>query len=81
MNNRIKTGLGISALAATLAAGIFIGQAAADQPHMQNALSYLKSARTELVAALPNKGGHRARAINLVNQAISETEAGIDYAR
>ena len=28
----------------------------------------------------PNKGGHRERAINFVNAAISETEAGIAYA-
>ena len=34
----------------------------------------------ELIQARPNKGGHRERAINFVNAAISETEAGINYA-
>ena len=31
------------------------------------------------VQATPNKGSHRERAINLVNQAINETEAGMAY--
>jgi hypothetical protein len=30
--------------------------------------------------ARPNKGGHRERALNFINAAISETEAGINYA-
>jgi hypothetical protein len=47
---------------------------------MQNALNALFSARSSLQMAAPNKGGHRDRAINLVNQAIAEVEAGIAYA-
>lgn len=80
MQTRLKTGLGVLALAATLAAGVFIGEALASQPHMQAALDYLRSARSELMAAERNKGGHRAEALRLTNAAISETEAGIDYA-
>ena len=68
------------ALAGTLAGGILIGQATADQPHMQNALDALTRAKTELITAIPDKGGHRLRAINLVNQAIMETRASIQYA-
>jgi hypothetical protein len=60
-----------------MGAGFFIGQAQADQPHMQNALSDLKAAKSELQVAMRNKGGHRANAIGLVNQAIGEVEAGI----
>ena len=41
----------------------------------------LRTARAELIAATPNKGGHRACAITLVNQAIDETIAGIRYAQ
>ena len=54
--------------------------AQADQPHMQNALADLKLARGELVAAVPDKGGHRVNALNLTNQAIAETQAGIGFA-
>jgi hypothetical protein len=46
---------------------------------MQAALGSLQQARSYLVRATPNKGGHRDRAINLVNQAINETEAGMAY--
>jgi len=49
----------------------------ADQPHMQNALTHLREARTALQRAEHNKGGHRARALEKVNQAIAEVEAGI----
>lgn len=61
---------------ALLSAGVAIAQ----QPNMQNALSQLQAARASLLAARPNKGGHRDRAINLVNQAIVQVEAGIAYA-
>ena len=64
-----------------LAALFLIGcVTATSQPHMEAALSHLHSARAELESAAPNKGGHRARAIEIVNQAIAEVQAGIDYA-
>jgi hypothetical protein len=74
-------GPGFNVLAATLALGACIGNAVAQQPHMYAALDALRTARAELIAATPNKGGHRARAITLVNQAIDETNAGIRYAQ
>jgi hypothetical protein len=52
----------------------------ADQPNMVAALNSLQAARQSLIAATPNKGGHRDRAINFVNAAIQETQAGIAYA-
>ena len=52
-----------------------------DQPYMESALADLNKAKSELAAALRNKGGHRAKAAALVNQAISETKAGIAFAR
>ena len=52
-----------------------------DQPHMQAALDFLRSARSELDKAEADKGGFRARAIDLVNRAIDETKRGVDYAR
>jgi NAD/NADP transhydrogenase beta subunit len=54
--------------------------AGADQPNMVAALNSLRAARAELIQATPNKGGHRDRAINFVDAAIHETEAGIAYA-
>jgi hypothetical protein len=74
-------GLKSLALIATFATGACIGGAIAAQPHMVAALDSLRAARAELVAATPNKGGHRARAINLVDQAIGETQSGISFAQ
>jgi hypothetical protein len=54
--------------------------AAPQQTHMEMALDALKSARTHLNEADADKGGHRARAIKLVDQAIMHVNAGISYA-
>jgi len=47
---------------------------------MQAALRHLKEAQEELKAAEHDKGGHRANATKLVEQAIAEVDAGIHYA-
>ena len=66
----------------TLIGGYLIGCASASgQPHMNAALDELRAARQELEAAVTDKGGHRAKAIGLVDDAITEVEAGIEYAR
>lgn len=57
-----------------------IGYAIGAQPHMAESISLLQSARSELAAATPNKGGHRERALSLIDQAISEVRAGIAFA-
>jgi hypothetical protein len=67
------------ALGAIIAASFGIGFAIGAQPHMEAALGLLQNARGELQAATPNKGGHRERAMGLVDQAIAETNAGIAY--
>lgn len=77
MNNFVKGAACAAALAMATTSGIFIGQATADQPHMQAALDALVSARDQLVAASPNKGGHRLAAIRLTNDAIAEVREGI----
>lgn len=66
--------------ATILAVALGAGYAVAAQPHMTNALADLRAARHQLDEALPDKGGHRLAAINLVNQAITEVNAGIGYA-
>lgn len=63
-----------------LSIGAFVGRATAEQTHMENALGYLQSARDELSVAEHNKGGHRAAALRLTNEAIDEVHRGIDYA-
>lgn len=50
------------------------------QPHMAVALDQLRSARAELEAAVADKGGHRVRAIELVDEAIEQVRRGIDFA-
>ena len=50
------------------------------QPHMNAALDELRAARSELDAAISDKGGHRAAAIAMVDEAIGEVQAGIEFA-
>jgi hypothetical protein len=52
-----------------------------DQPNMQSAKVNLQNAKAQLIAASPNKGGHRAQAINLVNAALAEVNRGIAFDR
>jgi len=51
------------------------------QPNMQHALSSLMDAQMSLERATPDKGGHRMKALELVKQAIKETQQGIEYDR
>ena len=67
-------------LGTAIAASVGIGYAIGAQPHMGETLTLLQSARAELVAATPNKGGHRQRALGLIDQAIAEVRAGIAFA-
>ena len=50
------------------------------QGNMEQALSALQAALQSLQAATPNKGGHRVRAIHLIEHAMGEVQAGIDFA-
>lgn len=50
------------------------------QPYMVNALSALQAARQQLEQAAPDKGGHRVQAIQLVDQAITQVEMGMQFA-
>jgi hypothetical protein len=48
---------------------------------MEAALRDLRAAKESLDKAENNRGGHRARAIELVEQAIAEVKAGIEDRR
>ena len=50
-----------------------------DQPHMQEALRHLQAAAEELQRSEHDKGGHRAKAQQLTQNAIEEVRAGINF--
>jgi hypothetical protein len=69
---------------ATAAAGSVLALTAspalAYQGNMERALSALEAALQSLRAATPNKGGHRERAMRLIDHAMGEGPAGVDFA-
>ena len=67
-------------LGGAIAASLSIGYALGAQPHMDETIAILQSAHAELARAEPNKGGHRERALALIDQAIGEVRAGIAFA-
>jgi hypothetical protein len=73
--------LGAFLLCATLIGGFVAGRAHAAQTHMAAARNHLRSARQELQQAMTDKGGHREKAIGIVDRAIGEVDAGMEYAR
>src|ERR1700728_4001668 len=60
--------------------GATIKPASAEQGNMERAIGWLHEALQSLQESTANKGGHRGRAMELVRQAIAETQAGIDFA-
>jgi hypothetical protein len=71
--------LGVAALSAP-ALALSALPAEAYQGNMERALSALGAALQSLQAATPNKGGHRERAMRLIEHAMGEVQAGIDFA-
>lgn len=83
MNRNRSARMSLAALGAVaaLAGAFWAGKVAADQPHMEKAIDHLQSARRELNDATPDKGGHRERALKLVDDAIAETRKGMRFDR
>jgi hypothetical protein len=54
-------------------------QMARHEPHMSAAMGHLEQAKAELEKAAPNKGGHRERALQLVDQAMQQVQEGEQY--
>jgi hypothetical protein len=71
--------IAVGAGAATMLAAS-TGGAMAYQGNMERALAELQTALQSLREATPDKGGHKARAVNLIEQAMGEVQAGIDFA-
>ena len=49
------------------------------QPHMKAALASLETAKAQLEKASADKGGHRVKAIELINSAMEEVRKGIEF--
>lgn len=60
--------------------GASVESANAYQGNMERALASLQDAFGSLRDSTPNKGGHRERAMDLIRQAMAETQAGIAFA-
>lgn len=68
--------LGAGAVTATAVTSLTT-EADAAQVHMDIALATLNTALHQLQDAIPDKGGHRVKAIALVKSAIAEVQLGI----
>lgn len=63
-----------ASVSALVAASLALASA---QPHMDAALKALQNASSQLQQAADDKAGHRAKAIQLVSQAINQVQDGI----
>jgi len=52
-----------------------------EQPHMEKALADLRAARHSLEVAAENKGGWRVLALKHTDDAIAETNRGIEWGK
>jgi len=75
-----RMGLPTLFLSGAIVGSALTGVAFAEQGHMENALAALNTAKDQLKLANDDKGGHRRKAVDLVDQAITEVNAGINYA-
>ena len=83
---RTKITAACSTLALLIGLGLYSGVGRAQtagmarhEPHMSAAMGHLQQAKSELEKAAPNKGGHRERALQLVDQAIQQVQEGEAY--
>jgi hypothetical protein len=79
MKSMISRRLGMVGLvfAGAMLGSALTGGVMAYQGHMWNALHAEQNAVSQLQMAVPDKAGHRVNAMNDLNQAITETRAGI----
>ncbi len=70
-----------SLLTLTFLAGMLTTYALAAQPRMEAAMVSLRDARAALREATADKGGHRQKALDLIEAAMGQVQAGIDYGR
>jgi hypothetical protein len=58
-----------------------MGKKGERHPEMHRALHALQNAKRDLEHAAHDYGGHRAKAVELTNQAINEIKEGLEYDR
>lgn len=84
MDDQISSRRALLRLATLAAGGAMVAASAqgaqAYQGNMERAIGELETALRSLREATPDKGGHRERAIALIQEAMGEVQAGIDYA-
>lgn len=81
MNNpwKVSTLMMGAALAFVVGTGQISTASADEQPVMQTALQNLEAALEALKKADQDKGGHRAKAVDLTKKAIEQVKKGIDF--
>lgn len=78
MKGSVKGFLAGLLLAGTVVAGgLAVTSATAGQAHMREAMQALRAAQQQLAMAVPDKAGHREKALDLVKRAIHQTQQGI----
>ncbi|MDI4655059.1 hypothetical protein [Xanthobacter autotrophicus] len=84
MDDQISSRRALLRLATLAAGGAMVAASAqgaqAYQGNMERAIGELETALRSLREATPDKGGHRERVIALIQEAMGEVQAGIDYA-
>jgi len=74
------TSLALVSLLAVSIGNNFVTSASAEpQPKMREALDSLRAAKGALEAANHDKGGHRAKALELTSAAIDQVQAGLKF--
>ena len=83
IDQRRKQQLAAIAVMAVFVIALGVSQAnpaqAEKQPRVERAIALLIEAREQLQKASTDKGGHRVRAINQINKALTEIRKGIRY--
>jgi hypothetical protein len=69
--------LGVAGAAVALGSAALAGPAEAAQPAMARGLADLEAAYRALSHGLRDKGGHRVKAMALIQEAIAEVKAGM----
>jgi hypothetical protein len=68
-------------LALVATAAFKVGEYVQGQPHMEAAMTAMNTAMDHLKEAAEDKGGHKAKAMMHLKEAIAQTQAGIDFAK